>query len=295
MLTSFNRFFGIFFVFGICATVLTACVSKNIDESHNSFIIENNKTTLIDDKTSDSSSIESITDKITDEAPNKTINVEEIPVQSTEPAIIEENLPYPLLCRVNYSESLPDGNCNVKYGQVESSCQITRASIKAYKCETNLRLTVNNSEMSVTGNFSGIHCASTRTSFNGTAYIFECTSLIRCFDSDNGKDYNTAGYIDHLDPISNDLGPNDTEFRRYDTCINQTLNEFYCVNSKSATVIAANCPNGCQDGKCYGTDKCIMKGNKIIEAASWKCCSGLKEVESNYVKDGRTYTEHYCE
>ena len=66
-----------------------------------------------------------------------------------------------------------------------------------------------------------------------------------CADSDDGKDYFTAGYVEGF------YGGTDTIYRKNDLCIQElrTLIEWYCVKDfpegsfpQAETV---NCPNGC--------------------------------------------------
>lgn len=79
-----------------------------------------------------------------------------------------------------------------------------------------------------------------------------------CFDSDNGLDYYTFGYIEfrEYDEFGSLIATSDP----FDVCVqayvkgkylDNALREYYCDSNNNVQYETVECPNGCFEGVCY--------------------------------------------
>lgn len=73
-----------------------------------------------------------------------------------------------------------------------------------------------------------------------------------CFDSDNGLNYDVAGYVQYLVK----QGSSARQTRR-DSCVNNSLLEGYCGSGGGGFAEKHLCPYGCKNGACLKSDRSV--------------------------------------
>ncbi len=78
-----------------------------------------------------------------------------------------------------------------------------------------------------------------------------------CFDSDNGLNYDVAGYVQYLVK----QGSSARQTKR-DSCVNNLLFEGYCNSKGIGSAERYICPNGCKNGACVKSERPVRYGEQ---------------------------------